>query len=262
MFFSRIGVAVAMLVVAACASDDGPTTRPADIDESETNEPLPAVTWSYDDTEAWGRLSSDFAVCDTGRSQSPIDLTDPLATDDSDVRFDYDDATVTVVDNTHTIEAELSSASAITVDGQTYQLIELHFHAHSEHAVDGQFLPMEMHLVHVDGDGRIAVVGMMIVEGRHNPAFDPIWNNLPPAGEQVQASEPFSLDAVVPGRRDLLRYSGSLTTPPCIEGVEWLVMVEPIEMSTEQIATFTTRYPANHRPLQPPHGRVLATTTS
>ena len=145
--------------------------------------------------------------------------------------------------------------------GVAYRLDQYHFHSPSEHTVDGKHFPMEMHLVHKSADGKLAVVGVFIAEGAHNRAFDPVWANLP-AQKGVETHYPavkVDVDALLPAARTSYRYDGSLTTPPCSEGVSWIVMTTPIELSSEQVAAFTRLIKDNNRPVQKLNGRTILT---
>ena len=140
-------------------------------------------------------------------------------------------------------------ADTLTLGGVAYQLNQYHFHSPSEHTVDGKRFPMEMHLVHKSADDKLAVVGVFIAEGAHNSAFDPVWANLP-GQKGVETHYPalkIDVDALLPTVRTSYRYDGSLTTPPCSEGVSWIVMTTPIR-ALERTAGGIH---ASHRPQQP-----------
>jgi carbonic anhydrase len=119
---------------------------------------------------------------------------------------------------------------------------------------------MEVHFVHVSESGDLAVVSALIEEGEHNEAFDPVWAVLPrePGETRILEGVDVDLDALLPRGSGAWRYSGSLTTPPCSEGVQWFVREEPIALSSEQIASFTEIISGNNRPVQPLNGRTLA----
>ena len=154
-----------------------------------------------------------------------------------------------------------AGADALALGDATFQLAQYHFHAPSEHTTGGDHFPMEMHLVHKAADGALAVVAVFIREGAHNAAFDPIWSNLP-SQKGVETHYPavkVDVDALLPDARTTYRYDGSLTTPPCSEQVKWLVMSTPIELSREQIGTFTNIISGNNRPVQPLNGRTVLT---
>ena len=160
--------------------------------------------------------------------------------------------------------------SGIQIDGTDYQLLQFHFHAPSEHTVAGQPFDIEMHLVHESEDGDLAVVGLLIETGRHHPAFDPIWSHLPSTPLETQRIENVTVDLpmmlspngqipdeTVRAFPSTYRYNGSLTTPPCSEGVKWIVLTTPVEMSESQIAAFKAIIYGNNRPVQPLNGCEL-----
>ena len=151
----------------------------------------------------------------------------------------------------------------MTVSGRAHQLVQYHFHAPSEHTVNGLQFPMEMHLVHTNAEGQLAVIGVLIIEGPHNAAFDPIWANLPATKDVEHHLEHIKVDvdALLPSASTAYRYEGSLTMPPCSEGVKWFVMTTPIALSQVQIAAFTTLFHGNNRPVQPLNGRPAVSDT-
>ena len=232
-----------------------------------------APEWHYEGAEGpanWGTLSPTFAACGEGRHQSPIDITKatPGATEElrttfppAELRIAHHEHIADGINNGHTIQINYSSAETLTLGGVAYQLTQYHFHSPSEHTVDGKHFPMEMHLVHKAADDRLAVVGVFIAEGAHNRAFDPVWANLP-AQKGVETHYPavkVDVDALLPTARTSYRYDGSLTTPPCSEGVSWIVMTTPIELSSEQVAAFTRLIKDNNRPVQKLNGRTILT---
>jgi carbonic anhydrase len=162
------------------------------------------------------------------------------------------------INNGHTIQVNYSEGDTMTIGDTNYELIQFHFHAPSEHTVLGKQYPMEMHFVHKSPSGALAVIGVFIEKGAHNAAFDPIFSNLPREKgveshyEHVQVN----VDDLLPHSHKSYRYDGSLTTPPCSEGVKWIVMQSPIQLSAAQIWWFTSRIEGNNRPVQPLHHRV------
>ena len=153
----------------------------------------------------------------------------------------------------------LNNAFTAAIGEASFQLVQFHFHAPSEHTVAGRALPMEVHLVHRSDAGVFAVLGVLIDEGRHNPNYEPIWAHLPEEAGAHESLADLTLDLedLLPKRRLAFRYMGSLTTPPCSEGVRWFVLADPIELSAEQIAEFTEIYDHNSRPTHPLRGRSL-----
>ena len=153
--------------------------------------------------------------------------------------------------------------SFFTLDGEQYDLKQFHFHAPSEHTVDGQPAAIELHLVHETAGGQKAVVGVLINEGAANTAFQPVWDHLPAAeGAEQEYDVQVNAADLLPVDQTTFRYAGSLTTPPCSEGVSWFLMIRPIELSAEQIAAFTAIYDGNNRPVQPLDGRTVEADTT
>ena len=229
--------------------------------------------WHYEGTHGpahWATLSPKFTACGDGRSQSPIDIAEPTRGATRELRTQFAPAELRIahnahvadgINNGHTIQINYAGADTLTLGDASYQLAQYHFHGPSEHTVAGKHFPMEMHMVHTSADGRLAVVGVFIATGRHNKAFDPVWANLP-AQQGVETHLPaVKVDALLPAVRTAYRYDGSLTTPPCSEGVKWIVMTTPIELSSEQIAAFTRLVKDNSRPVQPLNGRTVLTDT-
>ena len=206
-------------------------------------------------------------ACEAGTEQSPIDLTGAVEASDADLpdlTFDYHPSALALMDNGHTVQAAYDPGSTLVVDGETYELKQFHFHAHSEHTVDGKAAPLELHLVHAREDDQgvthLAVVGVLIVEGAENPAYASVLDHLPTeVTEEPEAVDGQTVDAaaLLPTDRTFFHYEGSLTTPPCSEGVSWQVMTTPVELSAGQIAAFTARYDDDFRPVQPLGDREL-----
>ena len=170
-----------------------------------------------------------------------------------------------VENNGHSVEVTYPKGSTITLDGTEYSLVQFHFHAPSEHEIDGTSYPLEFHFVNADAKENLAVLGVMVTEGAENPSFTPLVDALPAKeGETAHVSGELNVAGMLPVNPDAVErwsYDGSLTTPPCSEGVRWTVFNEPIELSKEQIAAFTAAYDHNNRPLQPLNGRDLLLVT-
>ncbi len=230
-----------------------------------------AMHWGYDEADGpgvWADLSPEFLLCREGQAQSPIDLTDARAASLDPLGRDYQpvplriirhEHLVDVINNGHTIQINYDEGSTLTVDATEFELAQYHFHAPSEHSVDGQSFPMEMHLVHVSEQGEIAVLGVLIEEGSHNSAFDPVVEHIPLEAGSEEHLEQVRVEIadLLPEDDSTFRYPGSLTTPPCSEGVRWLVFVQPVELSAQQIQSFAGVIKGNNRPTQPHNGRAL-----
>lgn len=220
-----------------------------------------AVHWSYEGEtgpESWGKLSPVNAKCDLGERQSPIDIRDGIRVELDPLSFDYKASQFSVIDNGHTIQVNMGAGNYINVSGRSYGLVEFHFHKPSEERINGRGSEMVLHLLHRDGSGKIAIVALLIEPGKANTLIQSVWNNLPlEKNESVNALSNMDLSQLIPKSRDYYTYMGSLTTPPCTEGVLWLVMKETIEMSPEQIYIFSRLYPMNARPIQKQAGRLI-----
>jgi carbonic anhydrase len=262
---ARISVLTAIIVMlSACAPAGTPAASPAPA-ATETHAPgAAAVHWSYEGEEGPDHWPG---VCLTGTQQSPINLMAPIMRDLANIAFHYQTSKVNVFNNGHTVQVNYDSGSYIEVDGMRYDLLQFHFHAPSEHTIDGAAAAAELHLVHKNADGRLAVVGVLIKAGDANPAFDAAWWDNLPKTESVKDAQgayvpqAFDVDvaaqAMLPAVQTTFRYDGSLTTPPCTQGVRWLVMTEPITLSAAQLEQFTSIFKDNARPVQDPHSRVL-----
>lgn len=223
-----------------------------------------ASLWTYDGASGpdhWGALSPDFKTCSLGLQQTPIDLSNAGVGDAGSLGFDYRPLPLRIVNNGHTVQLNADRGSALTIGDTRYELVQMHFHHPSEHLVDGRAYDMEAHLVHRSEAGDLAVVGVFIETGAHNEALAAIFDAMPESeGPEATAEGSFDPLAVIPTGRAAFRYSGSLTTPPCSEGLAWTVFREPITASPEQIRAFAALFPNNARPVQPMNERVLIET--
>jgi carbonic anhydrase len=219
------------------------------------------VHWAYEGEggpAAWGQLKPEFAQCAVGKRQSPIDIRGGVRVDLEPIKFDYRAAGFAVVDNGHTVQVNLGPGNAIEVMGRRYDLVQFHFHRPSEERIDGRQFDMVAHLVHKDPEGRLAVVAVLLDRGSSHPLVQTVWNNLPlEKGDEVRASSAMDVNHLLPQDRRYYTYMGSLTTPPCSEGVLWMVMAQPVTLSPEQIAVFSRLYPMNARPIQQASGRLI-----
>ena len=220
-----------------------------------------AAHWDYKGTAgpaAWGGLKPEFSLCSVGQRQSPIDIKGGLAVDLEPVRFEYQASRFAVVDNGHTVQVNLAPGNSIDVGGKRFELLQFHFHRPSEERIDGRQFEMSLHLVHKDDQGRLAVVALLFEKGPASPVLQKVWNNLPlERNEENPARAPLELVDLLPADRRYFTYMGSLTTPPCSEGVQWIVMRQPVTLTPEQIDIFARIYPMNARPIQQMAGRRI-----
>jgi len=221
----------------------------------------PAPHWSYEGEggpAAWGSLKPEFSLCAKGQRQSPIDIRDGIVVDLQPVQFDYRPGGFSVIDNGHTVQVDVARGNTIEVMGRRYELVQFHFHRPSEERIDGRQFELSVHLVHRDPEGRLAVVAVVLERGAAQPVVQQVWNNLPlEKHEAVPASSAIDPSDLLPPDRRYYTYMGSLTTPPCTEGVLWMVMQKPVPVSTQQIDIFSRLYPMNARPAQQAAGRLI-----
>ena len=203
----------------------------------------------------WAELSPACA----GSNQSPVDLARFAEADLPPIQFSYAASVIDVVNNGHTVQVASAPGSQITIDGRIYRLLQVHFHAPSEHHINGASFPLEAHLVHAAENGDLAVVGVMYEAGDANGVLAETLGNVPGAvNEKHEFSAPLAPADLLPAERDYYRLNGSLTTPPCTEGVLWLVMKQPMAASPAQIDTLAKMLPEpNNRPLQPLNARIV-----
>lgn len=217
--------------------------------------------WSYSgDTGPahWASLKPEFAQCGKGQRQSPIDIHDGIPVELDPIAFDYRPTAFRVIDTGHTVQVNLAAGNRITVNGRRYELTQFHFHRPSEERLNGKQFDMVVHLEHKDIEGKLAVVAILISEGKGHPLVQQVWNNLPlEKFTEQHGLATIDLSQILPEQRQYVTYMGSQTTPPCQEGVLWMVMKQPVTASTEQMATFARLHPMNARPVQPTAGRLI-----
>jgi carbonic anhydrase len=221
--------------------------------------------WSYSGAggpEHWSELDPQFAACNTGKYESPIDIKQATGADLPALQFKYGATPASVVDNGHTVMVTYAAGSTLTVGDKKYELKQFHFHHPSEEAIDGRHADMVVHLVHADGDGHLAVVAVMLMRGATNRVLSQIKSKVPAEKEHSAALEERSLNAkdLLPQSLGYYSFPGSLTTPPCSEGVSWYVLKTPVEIAPAELQWFAKLYPSNARPLQPLHGRTILET--
>lgn len=217
--------------------------------------------WSYEGDSGpanWSKINVDWAKCGNGSRQSPIDIRDGMKVELEQISFDYHPSSFNVVDNGHTVQVGVSGGNYITVQNRMFELQQFHFHRPSEERINGKAFEMVVHLVHRDAEGRLAVLALLLERGAPQATIQTVWNNLPL--EKFETMQPTILldpAEMLPARRDYYTYMGSMTSPPCSEGVLWLVMKQPVQASPAQMALFSRLYPLNARPIQPANGRII-----
>ncbi|MEO8325533.1 MAG: carbonic anhydrase family protein [Nitrospirota bacterium] len=226
--------------------------------------------WDYmgiDGPEHWGMLDAGYMVCEKGREQSPIDVkTSQDSETQSPLVFHYQSSPVHVVNNSHTVQVNYKAGSMVLFNGQEYELRQFHFHDPSEHHIDGKSYPIEMHLVHQSPSGHLLVIGVLIQSGEQNPILDQagkwieqkLGHRIPIEGEDIRSGLILNVKDLLPKNTShFYSYHGSLTTPPCSEGVQWIILKEPLEVSEQQVQRFVNTIGHNARPIQLPSGRLI-----
>ena len=234
---------------------------------AQTQEAKPPEThaWDYGSKHGpqhWGDLKSEFATCSTGHRQSPIDIQKAEKAALSPIVFDYKASSLRIVDNGHTIMASYDAGSSIRVGDVEYQLKQFHFHHPSEEKIHGKVYDMVAHLVHADAGGHLAVVAVLLEHGKDNALIRELFKHIPKEkGKEAHLdSVQINVADLLPKDRGYYTFEGSLTTPPCSEGVTWFVLKQPVSISAGELSEFSKVYPHNARPTQPLQGRVVRET--
>ena len=222
----------------------------------------PAHEWGYsgsDGPEHWGELTPEFAACKTGHLQSPVNIVGAQSADLPEIQFEYKPSALHIINNGHTIEIVYAPGSFIKVGDKRYELKQFHFHHPSEETIKGKHSPLELHLVHADANGNLAVVSVLLDEGSANPLVETLWGLAPKTAGPEKDDDKLQINAtdLLPAKRGYFTFAGSLTTPPCTEGVSWFVLKTPVTISKKQVATFAQVYPYDERPTQPLNGRTV-----
>ncbi len=202
----------------------------------------------------WGKIN--FPICSEGKTQSPVNITRTTPDNPSPITFNYTSTPIDVINNGHTVQFNNRSNSSMTVDDRQYDLLQFHFHSPSEDTVDGKAFAMQLHLVHKSAEGQLAVVGVFLEEGDKdgsgNKSLDTVFGALPGhAGLNLTGKDSFNVYDLLPPNKQNWHFMGSLTTPPCTEGVKWYVMKEPVKISSRQLTRFRSIFHGIARPVQP-----------
>jgi carbonic anhydrase len=218
--------------------------------------------WGYDGEvgpEHWQQFEADFGLCSSGRNQSPIDLRNFIEADLPRIVFDYKPGGNQVVNNGHAIQVDYKPGSKITVDDTDFELKQFHFHSPSENTINGRSFPMEAHFVHADAKGNLAVVALMFEESASNKLLEQVWPHVPKVEDGKAELDPLvSATDLLHADRDYYRYEGSLTTPPCSEGVRWFVLKRTANADIGQLLMVREVLGhANNRPVQPVGARAV-----
>lgn len=220
------------------------------------------VHWSYKGETGplhWGDLKSEYEGCKTGKSQTPINLTDAYKSQLGKLKYSYSDQSLSILNNGHTVQINFKPGGSLIIDELKFELLQYYFHTPSEHVVNGKHYPMEMHLVHMNTNKELGVMGLFFIEGNKNIELQKILDNAPKKinAEKLVSSVTVNPSAFFPYKMDYYHYFGSLTTPPCTEGVSWIVLKNQVEASKEQIEKMESILGENARPVQSLNKRFL-----
>jgi carbonic anhydrase len=221
-------------------------------------------TWAYagpNGPAKWAKLEKSFATCGSGTLQSPIDIPDAHARkgDLPPLLFNYKTSPLKIIDDGHTIQVNYAAEGWVSIEGNRYDLAEIRFHKPSEHKISGKGQEMEAQLVHRAKDGKVAVVAVLLDQGKENPLVKTLWSNLPQTKEKENVVAGVEINALglLPQNKEYYAFKGSLTEPPCTEGISWYVLKTPMQISADQVARFAKIYPMNARPVQPLNDRDI-----
>jgi carbonic anhydrase len=210
--------------------------------------------WTYEGVDGparWADVDSANRVCSIGNQQSPIDIGDTVKAQLPPLKIIWDKHTDTIVNNGHTIQVNIAESSILSLGETYYRLLQFHFHHPSEHSIGGKRFAMEVHFVHANAADALAVIGVLMVAGKANAVFSKVVSTMPgQEGPPVKADPAIDPAGLLPVKRAYYRYSGSLTTPPCSETVDWLVLADPISVADDDVARFAKVFPMNARPVQ------------
>ncbi|ASN05268.1 carbonic anhydrase [Virgibacillus necropolis] len=257
LFLMTLAVFLGVMLTACSGEKPEQKTETSQPQTKEEEKKSDEAHWSYNGQtgpENWAELSSEFKKCERGKEQSPVDIkTSKLEKKPKKVQFEYESTSFEIVNNGHAIQANAKGQknNAFRLDRKEYQLGQSHFHAPSEHTVNGEHYDMEMHLVHKSKEGKLAVVTFFVEEGKENKTLKGMWSNLPKQkGETSKLTKKINPAHFISENQQAYIYNGSLTTPPCSEGVKWLIFKKPLQMSKEQINRFKEIHSHTNRPTQ------------
>lgn len=219
--------------------------------------------WGYEGkhgADSWGALEGA-KTCSIGNKQSPIDIKDKDAKPASlpALSFKYGTIAPSIVNNGHTVQVNVPAGNTLQVGDQSYELLQFHFHTPSEERINGKQTAMVAHFVHKNAAGQLGVVGVLLKAGKPGSGFDKLLDNLPSKAGQTVTVQDLSINLAELLPKDLGYYAfeGSLTTPPCSEGVNWMVLKSTVNVSNASVQRFRNLYRLNARPVQPLHGREV-----
>ena len=227
-------------------------------DSAKKDDKAHAVQWGYEGDKGPEHWGDAFPVCGKGKKQSPLNIIGPFEKSKETLSVDYKEGPLKMLNNGHTIQVNIEPGSSLTIGKESFELLQFHFHRPSEEQVDGKNASMVAHFVHKSKEGKLAVIGVMLNEGKDSAAVKTLWANLPPKeGEEfLPAKVMFNPASMLPKDMGFYNYEGSLTTPPCTEGVQFYILKAPVDISKQQLAKFP--FKLNARPVQSLNGRKIA----
>lgn len=222
------------------------------------------VHWAYEGEhgpDRWGSMKPDFSACAIGKRQSPIHIqsADTAPGPAEPIEFHYRGSGGSVVNNGHTIQVDPTGRNSIQVRGSAYQLVQFHFHHPAEEKINDKGFAMVAHLVHRNDAGQMAVVAVLMDLGANNPFLQKVWTRMP-LEQQDRVPLPdelLDLNELLPADQRYYQFMGSISTPPCTEGVLWMVLKQPVTLGTDQLRLFAKLFPMNARPVQAVNGRLV-----
>ncbi|MCS4510670.1 carbonic anhydrase [Xylophilus ampelinus] len=259
-----LGLCISIACGSAYSATPSPELPAATPVESHETAPQDGHEWGYTGpggTDHWADLAKENELCRKGQQNSPVDLENPIRAELGPLRLDYRAVPLAVRNTGHSIQVDLPGGGGMRVGGRQYEALQIHFHHPSEHLLNGRRFPMEAHIVHKGPDGTLGVLAIFFETGTPNRAFQRVLDAMPHKAGQTRPVEKATVRGsdFLPVQKDLAfyRYEGSLTTPPCTETVDWVVLSQPLQVSAAQIDAFEQVYPFNARPLQELHRRFL-----
>ncbi|MGR5338450.1 carbonic anhydrase [Vibrio astriarenae] len=216
-----------------------------------------ALEWDYSaehGPDNWGQFS---AVCETGKNQSPINVKETVEADLDKLHIDYQGQVTGLTNNGHTLQATVSGVNTLNIDGRAFELKQFHFHTPSENLIRSRQYPLEGHFVHADEAGNLAVLAVMFELGVQNDSISKLSETIPTKGQTITLSKSFDAKSLLPSLKNYYRFNGSLTTPPCSEGVRWIILRDASSLSEQQTQALTKVMGTNNRPVQDQNARLV-----
>lgn len=263
---SLVAMVIALIFFISCSGNQNKDEQKgSEVNKEEVTKKKDCndVHWSHhkgnDGPRNWKSLCDGFSDCG-GNSQSPININSIDVVNDKELvapDFNYDKTRVNIINNTHTVQFNVDNGNKVTLNGKEYELLQFHYHALSEHTIDGKYYPIEVHFVHKHSDTDFAVFGVMFVEGKENDLFKKYLDKFPTQKGEYKSDEIINLLDLFPKNKSYYHYNGSLTTPPCTEIVSWYVLRNPVEASKEQIEKLSNILNNNYRPIKSLNSRKV-----